>query len=103
LFARIDDIFGWVMGSVNRNAMQKAQRKQCWTLLLLGSLIVSFALMFSYWYIVPRQLQFWTLFGYNGTDNNGKTSELKFYMPPEPVPKELNLKRGGPFIYQILH
>ncbi|KAL7730907.1 hypothetical protein ACLKA6_014150 [Drosophila palustris] len=82
--------------------MQKAQRMQCWTLLLIGSLIVTFVLMFSYWHFVPRQLHLWSLFGYNETEATA-AAELKFYMPPEPVPEELNLKRGAPFIYQILH
>ncbi|XP_064547032.1 uncharacterized protein LOC135434387 [Drosophila montana] len=84
--------------------MQKSQRRQCWTLLLLGALIVSFGLMFSYWYLVPSQLHFWQLFMHNGsTSGDPAAAELKFFMPPQTVPKELNLKRGAPYIYQILH
>ncbi|XP_034487925.1 uncharacterized protein LOC117792075 [Drosophila innubila] len=87
-------------GSVNRNAMHK----QCWSLLLIGSLIVTFALMFSYWHFVPHQLNMmWSLFRNNGSEKTPAASEIKYFFPPEPVPEELNLKRGGPFIYQILH
>ncbi|EDW59716.1 uncharacterized protein [Drosophila virilis] len=84
--------------------MQKSQRTQCWTLLLLGALIVSFGLMFSYWYLVPSQLHIWQLFRHNGSPSSDPAAaELKFFMPPQTVPKELNLKRGAPYIYQILH
>lgn len=84
--------------SVDRNAMHK----QCWTLLLIGSLIVTIVVMFSYWNFVPRQLHLLSLFRHDGSDTS-VAPEIKFFMPPEPVPKELNLKRGAPFIYQILH
>ncbi|XP_023178897.2 uncharacterized protein LOC111604889 [Drosophila hydei] len=84
--------------------MQKSQRGQCWTLLLLGALIISFGMMFSYWYLVPRQLHFWQLFGRNQSSaGEPVTAELKYFMPPQMIPKELKLKRGAPYIYQILH
>ncbi|XP_017873932.1 PREDICTED: uncharacterized protein LOC108621246 [Drosophila arizonae] len=82
--------------------MQKSQREQCWTLLLLGALIISFGVMFSYWYLVPHQLPIWQLFGHNeSSDGEPATAELKFFMPPQLIPKELKLKRGAPYIYQI--
>ncbi|KAH8407759.1 hypothetical protein KR222_002004 [Zaprionus bogoriensis] len=78
--------------------MLKAQRKQCCSLLLIGSLIISLALMISWWYLLPHQVQLLAMFR---DGQNKSTSELKFYLPPQIVPKELKLKRGAPFIYQF--
>ncbi|KAH8359144.1 hypothetical protein KR093_004674 [Drosophila rubida] len=83
--------------------MLKAQHTKCWSLLLIVSLICTFALMFTYAQFVPRQLHFWTLFGFGRNNGSEINPQIKFYMPPEPVEKQLKLKRGAPFLYQILH
>ncbi|XP_017058495.1 uncharacterized protein LOC108099458 [Drosophila ficusphila] len=78
--------------------MQKPQQGLCWILLLLGSLIVSFMLAFSYWMFVPRDVQFWSILSRNYSD-----AGIKFSLPPAAVPEELELKQKPMFIYQILH
>ncbi|XP_060651193.1 LOW QUALITY PROTEIN: uncharacterized protein LOC132787872 [Drosophila nasuta] len=86
--------------------MLKTPSTQCWSLLLIISLILTFFLMFTYGQFVPRQLHFWNLFGLmrnNGSEIEESAPQLEFFMPPEPVEKQLKLKRGAPFIYQILH
>ncbi|KAH8307776.1 hypothetical protein KR044_013347 [Drosophila immigrans] len=83
--------------------MPKAQRIQCWSLLFIFSLILTFAFMFTYGQLVSRQLHFWNLFGQRRNNGSEIEPQLQFYMPPESVEKQLKLKRGVPFLYQILH
>ncbi|KAH8326633.1 hypothetical protein KR067_011221 [Drosophila pandora] len=78
--------------------MHKPQSGLCWMLLLLGSLIATIMLAFSYWMLVPREVQFWSLIS-----RNNSTAGIVFSMPPNPVPQELKLKNRPPFVYQILH
>lgn len=86
-----------------------AQRKQCCTLLLLviGSLLISFGVMFSYWYFLPPYsldlLQ--TMFQLDNQTSEPAKSEIESesYLPAAIMPKELKLRRGAPFIYHILH
>ncbi|XP_030374542.1 uncharacterized protein LOC115624092 [Scaptodrosophila lebanonensis] len=80
--------------------MHKSQKgSQCWTLLLLSSLIMMVLLGLSYWWFVPHQQTFWSVLGSSSENTDGP----KFYFPPRLVPKELKLRREQPFIYQILH
>ncbi|EDV94812.1 uncharacterized protein LOC6567860 [Drosophila grimshawi] len=84
--------------------MEKPQCKQCWTLLLFTSLIASFVIMTSFWFLMPHQMHIWQLFDSNDSGSAAaktSTAELKFFMPPQTVPKELKLKRGAPFIYEL--
>ncbi|XP_016989878.1 uncharacterized protein LOC108052068 [Drosophila rhopaloa] len=78
--------------------MQKPQHGMCWMLLLLGSLIATFMLAFSYWMFVPSDVQFWSIISRNNTG-----SGIKFSFPPSSMPEELKLRQRPPFVYQILH
>ncbi|KRG00011.1 uncharacterized protein Dwil_GK27060 [Drosophila willistoni] len=78
---------------------KKANVTKCWTLILLFSLIITFAVAFSYWFFVPRQVDFWSLI-YNETERD-LSPEIS--MPSNLIPVELKLKNKPPFIYQILH
>ncbi|BFF91573.1 uncharacterized protein DMAD_09820 [Drosophila madeirensis] len=78
--------------------MQKAQQRGlCWMLLVLGSLILTITLAFSYWMFVPREVNFWSLISHNYSGPGQKG------MLPGMVPAGLKLKHGPPFVYQILH
>ncbi|XP_017003693.2 uncharacterized protein [Drosophila takahashii] len=78
--------------------MQKPQQSLCWILLLLGSLIATFMLAFSYWMFVPREEPLWSII----SKNYGGTG-IKFSLPPSTLPEELKLRPRPPFVYQILH
>ncbi|EDW25096.1 GL24501 [Drosophila persimilis] len=78
--------------------MQKSQRGLCWMLFLLGSLILTLTLAFSYWMFVPREVHLWSLISRNYSE-----PEAKFSILPGMVPEGLKLKHGPPFVYQILH
>ncbi|XP_017073492.1 uncharacterized protein LOC108109478 [Drosophila eugracilis] len=78
--------------------MQKPQQGLCWMLLLLGSLIATFMLAFSYWMFVPREEPFWSIISKNYTGFG-----IKYSLPPSVVPEELKLRQRPPFVYQILH
>ncbi|XP_020813117.1 uncharacterized protein LOC110187944 [Drosophila serrata] len=78
--------------------MQKPHHGFWWMVLLLGSLIATVILAFSYWMNLPREVHFWSIISRNYTD-----SDIKFSIPPVSVPEELKLRQRPPFIYQILH
>ncbi|KAH8268342.1 hypothetical protein KR026_005297 [Drosophila bipectinata] len=78
--------------------MHKPQTGLCWMLILLGSLIATIMLAFSYWIFVPREVQFWSIIS-----RNYSAPGIKFSMPPDPMPQELKLQNRPPFVYQILH
>ncbi|XP_016960495.1 uncharacterized protein LOC108031503 [Drosophila biarmipes] len=78
--------------------MQKPQPNSCWIFLILGSLIATFMLAFSYWVFVPREESFWSIIS-----RNPSGSGFKFSLPPSAVPEELKLRPRPPFVYQIIH
>ncbi|XP_037729951.1 uncharacterized protein LOC119560536 [Drosophila subpulchrella] len=78
--------------------MQKPQHGSCWIFLLLGSLIATFMLAFSYWIFVPCEEPFWSI-----VSRNPSGSGIKFSLPPSAVPAELKLRQRPPFVYQIIH